>query len=192
MIVGMSRWEPNARGRLERAALELYLERGFEQTTVAEIAGRAGVTERTFFRHFADKREVLFSGAEVLKDRLVNAVAGAPDGAAPLDAVATALDAAAALFEERREGAARRQTVIDANPVLQERELIKLAALASAMADTLRDRGVPPLPASLAAEAGVAVFRVAFERWIDPAAEQGFAQLIHESFAELRAVTAGR
>jgi AcrR family transcriptional regulator len=192
MIVGMSRWEPNARGRLERAALELYLERGFEQTTVAEIAVRAGVTERTFFRHFADKREVLFSGAEVLKDRLVNAVAGAPDGAAPLDAVATALDAAAALFEERREGAARRQTVIDANPVLQERELIKLAALASAMADTLRDRGVPPLPASLAAEAGVAVFRVAFERWIDPAAEQGFAQLIHESFAELRAVTAGR
>jgi hypothetical protein len=58
----MTRWEPNARGRLEQAALALYGERGFENTTVAEIAARAGLTERTFFRHFADKREVLFAG----------------------------------------------------------------------------------------------------------------------------------
>ena len=75
----MGRWEPNARGRLEQAAMELYLERGFDQTTVAEIAERAGLTERTFFRHFADKREVLFAGAGALQELLVSAVAGAPD-----------------------------------------------------------------------------------------------------------------
>ncbi len=91
MIRGMSRWEPNARGRLEQAALELYVERGFEQTTVAEIAERAGLTERTFFRHFADKREVLFAGAGTLRELLVSAVAGAPASAAPIEAVAAAL-----------------------------------------------------------------------------------------------------
>ena len=90
----MARWEPNARGRLEQAALELYGERGFEQTTVAEIAKRAGLTERTFFRHFADKREVLFWGAGALQELLVGTVASAPDSAAPIDAVAAALEAA--------------------------------------------------------------------------------------------------
>src|SRR5215472_3630839 len=82
----MGRWEPDARGRLERAALELYGERGFEQTTVAEIAGRAGLTERTFFRHFADKREVLFAGSAALRDLIVNAVTSAPASATPIDA----------------------------------------------------------------------------------------------------------
>ena len=126
MIVGMGRWEPNARGRLEQAALELYVERGYEQTTVAEIAERAGLTERTFFRHFADKREVLFAGAGALQELLVTAVVGAPDAVAPLEAVAAALEAAGALLQERREYSRRRQSVIDANPALQERELIKL------------------------------------------------------------------
>jgi len=192
MIVGMSRWEPNARGRLERAALELYLDRGFEQTTVAEIAGRAGVTERTFFRHFTDKREVLFSGASDLQGLLVAAVTDAPAGATPLEAVTAALDAAAAMFEERREGSRRRQAVINANPELQERELSKLAGLASAMAEALRRRGVADLPASLVAEAAVAVFKIAFEHWIDPAARKDFSQLIRDSFDELRTVTSGR
>src|SRR6476646_1043353 len=108
MIVGMGRWEPNARGRLEQAALELYVERGYEQTTVAEIAERAGLTERTFFRHFADKREVLFAGAGALQELLVTAVAGAPDAVAPLEAVAAALEAAGALLQERREYSRRR------------------------------------------------------------------------------------
>src|ERR1700727_748488 len=93
----MGRWEPNARGRLLKAALELYGERGFEQTTVAEIAKRAGLTERTFFRHFTDKREVLFPGSESLQSAMVSAVAGAPPGCAPIEAVAAGLDAAAAL-----------------------------------------------------------------------------------------------
>src|ERR1022692_2991628 len=111
----MSRWEPNARGRLERAALELYGERGFEQTTVAEIAERAGLTERTFFRHFADKREVLFAGAGSLQDLLVSTLASTPDSAAPIDAVAAALQAAGVLLQERRDYARQRQAVISAN-----------------------------------------------------------------------------
>jgi AcrR family transcriptional regulator len=99
----MTRWEPNGRGRLELAALALYGERGFENTTVAEIAARAGLTERTFFRHFADKREVLFSGADALQELLVSNVAAAPESVAPLDAVGAALEAAGALLEQRRE-----------------------------------------------------------------------------------------
>jgi AcrR family transcriptional regulator len=188
----MGRWEQNGRGRLELAALELYTERGFEQTTVAEIANRAGLTERTFFRHFADKREVLFGGASTLQELLVNAIAGAPDAAAPIDAVAAALQAAATLLQERREYSTQRQVVIAANPALQERELIKLAALAAALADALRRRGVAEPAASLTAEAGIAVFKVAFERWINPKNGQDFSQVIRESFDELKAVTAGK
>jgi AcrR family transcriptional regulator len=188
----MSRWEPNARGRLEQAALALYGERGFEQTTVAEIAARAGLTERTFFRHFADKREVLFAGAGSLQDLLVSTLASTPDSAAPIDAVAAAIEAAGALLQERREYARQRQTVIAANAELQERELIKLASLSAALAGTLRRRGVPDRAASLAAEAGIAVFRIAFECWINEPNERDLPQLIRESLDELKAVTAGK
>ncbi len=188
----MSRWEPNARGRLEQAALALYGERGFEQTTVAEIAARAGLTERTFFRHFADKREVLFWGAGALQELLVSTVASAPDSVAPIDAVAAALQAAGALLQERPESARQRQAVIAANAELQERELIKLASLASALAGTLRRRGVSNLAASLTAEAGIAVFKIAFERWISETSQQDLPHVIRESLDELKAVTAGR
>ncbi len=188
----MGRWEPDARGRLERAAMELYIERGFEQTTVAEIAVRAGLTERTFFRHFADKREVLFAGAGHLQDFLVSTLASEPDSAAPIDAVAAALAAAGALLQERRDYAEQRQAVIAANVELQERELIKLASLASALADTLRQRGVADPAASLTAEAGIAVFKVAFERWVSGNGHQDLPQQIRESLHELRAVTAGQ
>src|SRR5580700_9322679 len=138
----MGRWEPDSRGRLERAALALFGERGFENTTVAEIAARAGLTERTFFRYFADKREVLFWGASSLQELLVDRLASAPDSAAPMDAVAVALEAVAVSFEPRRDYARKRQAVIVAHAELQERELIKLASLASATADALRRRGV--------------------------------------------------
>jgi AcrR family transcriptional regulator len=188
----MGRWEPNARGRLEQAALELFVERGFEQTTVAEIAQRAGLTERTFFRHFTDKREVLFAGGSMLQELLVNAVAQAPDDAAPLDAVADALQAAAPHLQQRGDYPLQRQSVIAANPELQERELIKLAGLATAMAAALRDRGVPEPAASLAAEAGIAVFRVAFERWTIEECRPDLAELMRDSLAQLRAVTAAR
>ena len=189
---GVGRWEPNARGRLERAALELYLERGFEQTTVADIARRAGLTERTFFRHFADKREVLFSGAAALQELLVRTVAGAPDSLAPIDAVAAGLDAAAAVLQQRREFAQSRQSIIAANPELQERELIKLASLAVATAAALRQRGITEPTATLAAEAGIAVFRVAFERWVSHNKQRDFSRLIRASLEELKAVMAGK
>jgi AcrR family transcriptional regulator len=187
----MSRWEPDARGRLERAALELYGERGFDQVTVAEIAERAGLTERTFFRHFADKREVLFWGEGALHELFVHAVADAPGWMAPIDAVAAALEAASKIFDGRRERARTRQAVIAANAGLQERELIKLASLASAIADALRRRGVKEPAASLTAETGVAVFKVAFERWLDESNDSDLSQVIRESLHELKAVTAG-
>ena len=185
------RWEPGSRSRLQGAALALYGERGFENTTVAEIAERAGVTERTFFRHFTDKREVLFWGAGALQELLVDAVAGAPDSAAPIDAVAAALAAAGALFEQRREGSMLRQSIITASTELRERELIKLAALASALADALRKRGVEDPAASLTGEAAIAVFKVAVERWVDTTNRLTLMQLISDSFDELKAVTAG-
>ena len=191
--VRVSRWEPNARGRLEQAAIELYRERGFEQTTVADIAQHAGLTERTFFRHFADKREVLFSGSDRLQDAMVSAVANAPDSLAPIDAVAAGVEAGAALLQDRRQGPEYprlRQGIIAANPELQERESIKLASLALALADALRRRGITEPAASLAGEAGIAVFRVAFERWINASNQRDFPTLIRESLGELGALMA--
>jgi AcrR family transcriptional regulator len=188
---GVVRWQPDARGRLQQAALTLFDERGFDDTTVAAIAEHAGLTKRTFFRYFADKREVLFSGSEELEQLFVTEVRAAPQSATPLDAVATSLDAVATMFEERREYAARRRQIIVANPELQERELIKLASLARAVAQALRGRGVKDPAAILTAEAGITVFKVAFERWVDPGNGRGLRQLMRELLKELRAVTAG-
>jgi AcrR family transcriptional regulator len=175
-----------------KAALELYGERGFDQTTVAEIAARAGLTERTFFRHFADKREVLFAGAGALQDLLVDTVAKAPAGLSPIEAAAAGIEAAGAAIQEGEELPRQRQAIIAASAELQERELIKLASLASALAGALRERGVTEPAASLAAEAGIAVFRIAFERWIDTTGEQDLPEVMRESLDELRAVTADR
>jgi AcrR family transcriptional regulator len=188
----MGRWEPNARGRLAQAALTLYAEQGFEQATTAEIARRAGLTERSFFRHFADKREVLFYGQDALQEIIVGAIAAAPESLVPIDAVAVGLEATGALFDERREFARQRQAIITANAELRERELIKLAHLGAASASALRKRGVAEPAASLAAEAGIAVFRIAFERWVNAPGEQDFARFIRESFRDLKAVTAGQ
>jgi AcrR family transcriptional regulator len=187
----MGRWEPNARGRLLQAAIALYGEQGFEQTTVAEIAERAGLTERTFFRHFADKREVLFAGAEALRELLVSTVAGAPESLTPIDAAAAGLEAAGALIQEGGELPRQRQAIIAASTELQERELIKLASLALALADALRQRGVPNPAASLTAEAAIAVFKIAFERWVNQTGQRDLPQVIRESLEELKALTAG-
>jgi AcrR family transcriptional regulator len=186
----VARWQPDARGRLERAAFALYSERGYENTTAAEIAEHAGLTKRTFFRYYADKREVLFGGASALEEAVVGAVAAAPASAAPLDVAVGGLRAGAALLQERRELATQRQRIIVAHPELQERELIKLAKLAAAVADALRARGVADPEAILVAETGVTIFRVAFERWIEPANQQDFAAVIDESLEALRAATA--
>ena len=165
--------------------MTLYLERGFEQTTVAEIAQRAGLTERTFFRYFADKREVLFGGTSILQDFVAGAVAAA-DSDTPLDVVAAALQSI--VFPVTPEQAVLRQTIISTHPELQARELSKLAALSAAIAQALRGRGVPDPAASLSAEAGIVIFKSAFERWIDPANPHTWAQLINEVLNDLRAV----
>ncbi|MGY5035868.1 TetR family transcriptional regulator [Streptomyces sp. 900116325] len=187
----MGRWEPNARGRLEQAALDLYSERGFEQTTAAQIAERAGLTERTFFRHYADKREVLFGGSHALEEIFVDTLAGTPDSVAPIDAMASTLETVAAFFLERHEFARQRQAVIMANAELRERELIKLAMLSAALAATLRRRGVMDPAASLTAEAGIAVFKVGFERWVGDSGERTLADYLRESLDELKVVAAG-
>jgi AcrR family transcriptional regulator len=182
----MGRWEPDARGRLAKAAMALYAEQGFEQTTVAEIAARAGLTERTFFRHFADKREVLFYGTEMMRDLLVRAVVGAPDSATAIDAVGAAFEAAGAMLQENPERVRLRDAIVSGHADLRERELIKLAALASAVAGALRDRGIPEPAASVAAETGVAVFKVAFARWVSEPGQPDLPGIFRELMAELR------
>lgn len=188
----MVRWEPGARDRLQTAAMDLFVKRGFEKTTAADIAAAVGLTERTFFRHFSDKREVIFGGQEVLENALVEGVAAAPRDASPLEMVASALSAAAAFFpDERRTYSRRRQTIISDNPALQERELLKLAGLAAAVAAALRSRGVPEPKATLAAESGVTVFGVAFGKWIAEGEERSLLDIEREVLGELVAMAAG-
>ncbi|MFI6873735.1 TetR/AcrR family transcriptional regulator [Streptomyces sp. NPDC050400] len=188
----MGRWEPNSRERLFAAALELYAERGYEQTTVAEIARRAGLTERTFFRHFPDKREVLFLGSAVMEEQLTKVVTEAPASASPLTAVAAAIEAVSAGMQERQDSVLVRQSVVAAHAELRERELIKRAKLAATMTEALGARGVDPLAARLSAEAGTAVFHVAFERWVeDRGRTRGLVDLVREGFEVLRTVAGG-
>jgi AcrR family transcriptional regulator len=185
----MARWEPDARSRLEDAALALYSERGFDNTTVAEIAERAGVTERTFFRHFADKREVLFGSGEGFVERLVTPIVGAPASATPIEAAVAGLEATATVLQERHEFARRRQAVIAASPQLRERELIKLAFLTDAVAGALGRRGVKAPTARLTAEIALAVFRTAYERWVEKTNRKALPRLLGESLRQLKAIS---
>jgi AcrR family transcriptional regulator len=186
----MGRWEPGAEGRFRAAAMELFVEHGYEQTTVADIAERAGLTARTFFRYFDDKREVLFHGSERLQQTMVSALKGAPANATAVEAISAALDATGEFFEGNRDFARQRSSVIASNAELRERELIKLATLSGALADALLSRGITQPDASLAAEAGIAVFRVAFGLWVGESEQRSFSEIVSESLARLRALTA--
>jgi AcrR family transcriptional regulator len=172
------------------AALELFAERGYDETTVAEIAERAGLSERTFFRHFADKREVLFGGASELQAKMAAAVAAAPAELPPIEAASRGVQMAGEMLGERPDFARKRSGVINANAELQERELIKMASLTAAFTETLRERGVGEPAASLTAEAAIMVFRVSFERWVTEGGE--FTDVIADSFDQLRAVTSAK
>jgi AcrR family transcriptional regulator len=183
----MPRWEAGARARLTQAAYELYFERGFEDVTVAEIATRAGLTKRTFFRYFEDKREVLFSGASAFQEAVVGLVVDASEDVAPIDAVVAALAAGGSTLTELGEGARGRQRLIDSSSELQEREMIKMVALTRAIDDALQRRGVPESVASITAQAGVAVFQTTFERWARQDAPEEFSHLIYSTLDELRA-----
>jgi AcrR family transcriptional regulator len=186
----MTRWKPDAQGRLMSAAIELFEEQGYEATTVAEIAERAGLTKRTFFRHFSDKREVLFSGSQELQCLWLEGLAAAPAQASPLAVVMAGLDPVAEMFAERHAFARIRARIVEANPELQERELIKLQSLGTAIKDALVERGVTANAAILAAQAGVTVFHVAFARWVQQNDPTVFRRLMDESLDELRSVTA--
>ncbi len=186
----MSRWQPNTRERLTGAAIELYCERGFDQTTVAEIAERAGLTERTFFRYFADKREVLFAGQDRLLELYRSAIAAGPADATPLELAEAAVLAVVPVFEGLRDFGRRRYAVIAAHPELQERELLKRAAMAATMAAALRERGVAEPAASLAAEAGAIAFKTAYLGWVTGPGAPDLAGLIRAAFGQLQAMAA--
>jgi AcrR family transcriptional regulator len=186
--VRMGRWEPNTRERLERAALALFAEHGYDATTVAEIADRAGLTKSTFFRHFADKREVLFGGQDMLAQAFTDAIRTAPPAATTADCLAAALEAAAVAFTpERHDLAPQRRAVIAANSELQERELLKRARLSSAMTDALSARGAEETTARLAAQLGVLAFSTAYARWAEPVNRQPFTEIAHAALSGLLA-----
>jgi AcrR family transcriptional regulator len=186
----MVRWEPGARERLQAAALELFATRGFEQTTAAEIAQAVGLTERTFFRNFSDKREVLFHGQERFLQTFVDGVDEAPADASAFELIAAALQAAALFFpDERRPYSRTRQTVIEQNPALQERELHKLAGLAATVAAALRARGIAEPTATLAAQSAATVFGVAFAQWIGEGESRSLPDITSDVLRELRNLT---
>ncbi|MFI7587076.1 TetR/AcrR family transcriptional regulator [Spongisporangium articulatum] len=185
----MSRWEPDAAGRLQRAAMELFAEHGYDRTTTAQIAERAGVTERTFFRHFTDKREVLFDGSGTFEATVLDGVRAAGGDLGPVDVVGAAfVHLAETMFAERHAHAVARNAIISTHPDLQERELIKMSRLGTLVTEALHERRVPEPAASLAAQSGVAVFRVSFARWVGQDGTS-LADLLRQSLAELKSLT---
>ncbi len=175
------------RARLQQAALELFRERGYDRTTAAAIAARVGVTERTFFRYFPDKRETLFGGEAVLRPALTEAVADTPDGLGPLDVLFHAFRSLVPLLEANRSFAVPRQAVVSSTPALHERELAKHEVLADALAAALQARGVGEQPALLAARIGMAAFTHATIAWLDTP-EPGLAERLDFALQDLRAL----
>jgi len=181
----MPRWDPCAEDRLREAALELFLEHGYENVTVAQITERAGLTRRSFSRYFTDKRDVLFAGSERLPAVLARGVRHADSTLSSFEALLTALVDVASALADQAPLAAQRRAVVRASPELQERGRTKFAAITDAVADALRDRGTAESEATLLAQVGVAIFRTAFERWTDQPDDVGLPARIGEAAAEL-------
>ncbi len=163
----MPRSGEDARRRLQQATLELFRERGYDATTTAEIAARAGLTERTFFRHFPDKREALFDGEEAFRDALTDAVAGAPEELAAMDALLCAFRSVEPMLERNRRFNELRQEIIVRTPALQERVLTKTANVIGALSAALGHRGIDDSRATLAAQVGMAALGYAAKAWFD-------------------------
>lgn len=155
------------RDRLRQAALELFIEQGFDQTTTDRIAARAGVTERTYFRHFADKREVMFDGEAELHDELTRALAAVPAHVEPLPALRAAFHDVVPLLERNRPVAELRARIIAVTPALQERELAKGAALVALLADALEARGADARVAQLCSQVGMNLCAIVTKRWMN-------------------------
>ena len=189
----MARWDPNASGRLVDAALELFAQQGFSDTTVPQIAARAGVTTRTFFRYFADKREVLFGGEQELATVIADLIADAPSELAALAAVEHALLAAAeSEFEPRRAELRRWREVVDADDALQERGAHKQRQLIAAAAQALRGRGVDIPTGELAAGVAFIAFQAAATQWHqDHEARRPLSHYVDDAFAQMRRMLSG-
>jgi AcrR family transcriptional regulator len=183
----MPRWDPNAEDRLREAAAKLFLERGYENVTVAEITEQAGLTRRSFSRYFTDKRDVLFAGSEQFPVALARSVRQAEDTLPPFAALLTALVDVAGGLADQAPLAAQRRAVVRASPELQERGRTKLAAATEAVADALRERGTAESQATLLAEVGVSIFRTAFDRWTDQPDRVSLPDRIREAAADLAA-----
>ncbi|MCU1394860.1 MAG: TetR family transcriptional regulator [Ilumatobacteraceae bacterium] len=182
----MGRWEPNSRERLVVAAVDLFSEQGYDETTVAQIANRAGVTKSTFFRHFSDKRELLVAGQATLSRLFADGIASAPADAGPLDAIAAGLTRASeALGPANHELAPRLEAVIASSAELQERSILKSVGLATAMSEALVTRGVQEAIARLAAEMGVLAFHQGFLQW-SSGPESDSAELARLALASLQ------
>jgi AcrR family transcriptional regulator len=189
----MSRWQPGARERLVVAAVDLFTEQGYDDTTVTQIAERAGVTKSTFFRHFPDKREVLAAGQETLSLLLTEGIEEAPVDASPLEAVAAGLQRVSdAMGQLNRDLGPRISAAVAASTELQERDTLKIVSLAAAMTAALAARGVPGPTASLASELGVLAFKRGFAEWSegDRDANDQLAEHTLAALNELRAATA--
>lgn len=187
----MGRWAPGARERLVMAAVDLFTEQGYDATTVAQIAERAGVTKSTFFRHFPDKRELLVAGQETLSQLLTEGIAEAPADATPLEAVAAGLvRASTAMGPMSREIAPRLKAAVAASAELRERDALKSVSLAAAMTDALTTRGIPAATAALASELGVLAFKRGYAEWSDSARDEDFATHALKALDELRAASA--
>ena len=184
----MPRSGEESRQRLQKAALELFAERGYAETTAAEIAAHAGVTERTFFRHFPDKREVLFAGEAEFRQTLIGSAAAAPEALGPLDALLWGFHKVAPMLEQYRPYSEIRSKVVAEAPALKERELAKAAALLDGLAEALRDRGVESRQAALAAHIGMAAFSYATSAWASDAAG-GLDAHLDRAFNQLGALT---
>jgi AcrR family transcriptional regulator len=188
----MARWQPETTQRLVVAAVDLFTEQGYDATTVAQIAERAGVTKSTFFRHFSDKRELLVAGQETLSRLLAEGIADSPADASPLEAVAAGLErASGAMGPANRELGPRLRAAVAASTELQERDALKSVGLASAMTAALVARGVPDATAHLAAELGVLAFKRGYAQWSEAEHDdQGLAHHALAALQELRAATA--
>jgi AcrR family transcriptional regulator len=188
----MSRWAPNARERLETAALDLFVENGYDETTVAQIADRAGLNRATFFRHFADKREVLFGGEDVLSGLFADAIRAASPDATLIECLQAALAAAEVVMTpHRRATAARRVLVVAANSELQERGLLKHARIANSITAALRERGADELTARLGAEVGMLAFSIALGQWLEANDDEPFPPFAAAALSDLQARAAG-
>lgn len=189
----MARWEAGARERIVLAAVDLFTEQGYDDTTVAQIAERAGITKSTFFRYFPDKRELLAAGQETLSRLLADGIAEAPANATPLEAVAAGLERVSGeMGPVNRELGPRLKAAIAASAELQERDALKSVGLAAAMTAALVARGIPDPTAHLAGELGVLAFKRGYAIWSegDRDATDTLAPYTLAALNELRAASA--